>query len=341
MDSMKKSLKGTTLKILAAIAVGAALAYTYTGMQKGSTYAFIPNTAEGTISMIDTTVKAVVRTIDVGGKLPDGIALSRDGKLLYTGAAQEGNVYVIDTATGEKVKEIRTGRNVHGIDISPDGKSLYVASGDLKDGKEYDYISVIDTKRGEVVSTLTMDWKSPAHIDFSRKGDFVYVSNVMSNEVTILETSNGAVRWRIPVGNIPNETEPSKDGERLYVANVGDGTVSVIDLEEGKVTGVIEAGKGTHGLAVSSDDRYLWTANRTSGDVYVIEAESGSVVERISLGGSPNHISLSPDGKSMYVTNLEFGEVSVIDSATYQVVKVIPTGKEPHEMVFGTLRGQK
>ncbi|HSP47185.1 MAG TPA: hypothetical protein VLN47_03810, partial [Clostridiaceae bacterium] len=77
MDNMKKSLKGTTLKILAAIAAGAALAYAYTGMQKGTTYAFIPNTSEGTISVIDTSVRAVVRTIDLGGERPDGIALSR------------------------------------------------------------------------------------------------------------------------------------------------------------------------------------------------------------------------------------------------------------------------
>lgn len=339
MDNMKRPLKGKTIKVLAAVAVIIALAYGYTGIQKGTTYAFIPNTREGTISVIDTEERTMVRTIDLGGNLPDGIALSRDGKLLYTGNATEGMVYVVDTLTGEKVKEIRTGRNVHGIDMSPDGKTLYVASGDLKDGKEYDYVSVIDTDTNEVVSMLTMDWKSPAHIDFSSEGELAYVSNVMSNEVTIIETASETVRWRIPVGSIPNETEPSKDGKRLYVANVGDGTVSVIDLALGKVTGVIEAGEGTHGLAVSPDDRYLWTANRTSGDVFVIEAKSGAVVERISLGGSPNHISLSPDEKSMYVSNLKNGDVSIIDLESFMVVKVIPTGKEPHEMVFGTVKG--
>lgn len=339
MDIMKKSLRITLWKVLLVVAATAALAYGYTGMRKGTAYAFIPNTADGTISVIDTEEKAVVKTIDLGGKLPDGIALSRDGKLLYTGDAREGIVYVVETDTGKKVDEIRTGRNVHGIDMAPDGKTLYVASGDLKDGKEYDYVSVIDTQTNEVVSMLTMDWKSPSHIDFSLEGDFVYISNVMSNEVTIIETASGTARWRIPVGNIPNETEPSKDGKRLYVANVGDGTVSVIDLAIGKVTGVIEAGEGTHGLAISPDDRYLWTANRTSGDVYVIDAESGEVVEKIRLGGVPNHISLSPDEKSMYVSNLKNGEVSVIDRESFQVVKVIATGKEPHEMVFGTVRG--
>src|SRR5919106_1315763 len=44
--------------------------------------AYVPNEGSGTISIIDTAADAVIGEINTGGK-PRGIALSRDGRLIY------------------------------------------------------------------------------------------------------------------------------------------------------------------------------------------------------------------------------------------------------------------
>lgn len=217
------------------ISVGVGIGYSKgkLGFSKNNTYyAYVPNAADGTISVIDTNKHEVIKDIDIGISASDGIAVSKDGKFIYAGNGDGGNIVVVDSSTGEKVKEVKTGRNVHGIDITPDGKYVYVASGDLKDGEEYNYVSIIDTKTNSIVGQITSDWKSPSHIDFSEDGKFAYVSNVISNEVAVVDTSTRQVIKEIPVGNIPNENEPSNDGSKLYVANVGDGTLSVINLKD-------------------------------------------------------------------------------------------------------------
>lgn len=326
----------TSVLILASIFVG----YKKGAFAKYNYYAYLPNAGDGTVSVIDTETNEVIKKIDIGAAASDGIAVSKDGRFLYAGNAQDGDVLVVDTSTGEKIKEIKTGLNVHGIDITPDGKYVYVTSGDLKDGVQYNYVSIINTNNNEVVGQITSDWKSPSHIDFSRNGEFAFISNVVSNEVAIVDTKSQKIIKRIPVGNIPNETEPSQDGKRLYVANVGDGTLSVINLVNYKTLNVIKTGKGTHGVAVSTDDRYVWTANRTSNDVTVIEVSSGKVIKSIEVGGTPNHISVIPNSNVAYVSNKDSGDIAVIDMEKYEIIKRIPIGKEPHEIDLVALKKQ-
>jgi YVTN family beta-propeller protein len=85
-------------------------------------------------------------------------------------------------------KKIDTGINLHGIDITPDGRYLYLASGDLKDGEQYNHINVVDTESEEIIKEIQTPSKSPAHIDFSHDGSLAYVSNVMSNDISLIDT---------------------------------------------------------------------------------------------------------------------------------------------------------
>ncbi|TDT63646.1 cytochrome D1 domain-containing protein [Fonticella tunisiensis] len=281
------------LTILSAVVVGL-LNETWHFYRK-KYYAFVPNAGDGTIAVIDTEKHEIVKRINIGTAASDGIAVTKNGKFIYAGNVEGGEVFVINTSTGEEVARIKTGLNVHGIDITPDDKYVYVTSGDLKEGVQYNYISIIETKSNKIVGQITSDWKSPSHIDFSKDGKLAYVSNVISNEVAIVDTQTREILKKIPVGRIPNETEPSVDGKRLYVANVGDGTLSIIDTNSYDIIGGIEAGRGIHGIAVTKDDKYVWTANRTSKDVSVIDVEKGKVVKSIKLGGTPNHVSIVPN----------------------------------------------
>src|SRR6202048_4378267 len=92
-----------------------------------------------------------LRWIAVVGFSLVGIAVSADSAFAYLAyvSNEKGNsVSVIDTDKMEMIATIRTGQRPRGIEVSRDGKSVFVAVGDA------DLIQVIDTKSQSVVGDL-------------------------------------------------------------------------------------------------------------------------------------------------------------------------------------------
>lgn len=301
---------------------------------KKTMLAYIPNADEGTISVIDTEKDQVINTIKVDSQLSDGIEASRDGKQIYVGNYSKGELFVIDADSGKTLDKIKTGKNLHGIDMTPDGKYLYLASGDFKEGDQYNYISIVDTKKQKIIKEIRTNSKSPSHIDFSKDGSLAYVANILSNEISLLDTNKMEIIATIPVGTVPNEVEPSKDDKYLYVANVTDGTVSVVDILKQKEIKTINVGKGTHGLALSPDGKFLYASNRGSNDLIKMNLETYEVAQKVTTGKTANHVSYVPDTKKLYVTNKDSNDLTVIDDDSFRVIKKVKLGKTPHEISF-------
>lgn len=310
------------------------LSMLYLTKEQGNATAFIPNAKSGDISIVNTEENRVIETIEVGDSTSHGIAITPDKKKLYTGNLEKGEVYIYDMETKGLIKKINTGRNLHGIDITPDGQYLYVTSGWTDKKEEYNYINIIDTEKDKIVKTIKSDESSPAHIDFSKNSKYAYVVNVMGNSVSIVDVDNKTIDKVIDVGVMPNEAELSPDNKYLYVANVQSGTISVIDLDKKKLIDNIEAGEGTHGVAVSNDGKQVWTTNMYSNDVSVIDIEKREVIKSIKTNGIANHISIVPKKNRVYVTNKETNNITVIDTKTYEIISEIKVGDEPHEIDF-------
>ncbi|HAQ06774.1 MAG TPA: hypothetical protein DCR24_04310, partial [Bacillus bacterium] len=304
------------------------------GIRSDGILAYIPNADDGTISVIDTKTDMITRTLKVDSVLSDGIEASKDGKWIYAGNYSEGELLVIEAETGEIKQKIATGKNLHGIDMTPDGKYLYLASGDFKEGKEYNYITVVETGSHKVVKEIPTTSKSPSHIDFSRDGSLAYVANILSNDISLISTETYEIIATIPVGTIPNEVEPSADDKFLYVANVTDGTVSIVDLINRKEIETIKAGEGTHGLALSDDGTFLFASNRTSNDLIKLNLGQRKIESRVLTGKTANHVSMVPGTNKLYVTNKDSNDLTVVDAKTMKILSKINLGKTPHEISF-------
>ena len=87
---------------------------------------YVTNMVSGTVSVINATTRAVIKTIPVGTE-PFGCALSPDGKKLYVANQSSDDVSLINTATDVVTKTIRpVGPKPHGIAVSADGTKVYV-----------------------------------------------------------------------------------------------------------------------------------------------------------------------------------------------------------------------
>lgn len=295
---------------------------------------FIPNVGDGTVSVINVDEQKVIDNIKIGKEVSHGIATTADGLKLYTGDLDKGKLFVYDVENKKLLKTIETNKRIHGIDITPDNKYVLLASGALEVDDKYNYIQIVDTNKDEIVKIIKSDSKSPAHIDFTKDSKFAFVSNVMSNNISIIDIVKGKIIDNIKVGIMPNESELSPDDKFLYVANVKEGSLSIVDIDNRKEIEKIRVGPGTHGVAVTNDGKYVWTTNRFDKSVIITDIHDKKVIKEIAIEGEPNHISITPRGNHAYITDLQKNKLIIIDTTTFKIIKELEIGIEPHEIDF-------
>ncbi len=269
--------------------------FDYTDYQRG-----------GGVSVLDTQTNLVVATIPVGspppmpylfGGAPWALAISTDGKKLYTANTFDNSVSTIDTTDNTVTATVGGLTAPSALVVSPDGGRVYVASGDG--------IAVLDTVSESVVGALTST-PGASWLAVSPDGATLYATMYNSNTVSAISTTTGAVLATIPVGTGPYRVAVSPDGSLVYVANVNANTVSVIQAATNTVSATI-AVSGTYpqSLGVSSDGSRLYVANQGTSTVSVIDTATNNVVSTMPLSvTSPAALVVSPDGNWVYTADM-------------------------------------
>jgi len=164
--------------------------------------------------------------------------------------------------------------------------------------------------------------------------DRLVVVNKSDNSISILDASNGKLKWTAPVEKGPHEAEVLFDGKTVAVSDYGrqgepGRLVSLVDLESGKPVARVDLGEGSkpHGLKALRDGRLLVTAEGNK-ELAIVDPRLGKVTMRIPIGRDVSHmVAASRDGHRAYVTSLSAGGVSIIDLTTGKVLKFVETGK--------------
>jgi YVTN family beta-propeller protein len=152
---------------------------------KATTFGYVANFNDGSVSVIETARNAVVATIPLGGN-PGGVGTTPGGTRAYV--RNFGNTLsVIDTANNTDVATIPVGNGGliigAGVAITPDGRHGYLAN-------QFDNtVSVIDTAKNTVLATIPVG-NGPKGIAITPDGTHAYETNSVDN------TS----RWSTPTG---------------------------------------------------------------------------------------------------------------------------------------------
>ena len=187
---------------------------------------------------------------------------------------------------------------------------------------------------GFVVVTLTAFL---AVVPGSHAQTDLYVANLGSDDVSVVDANTDQVTATIPVGNDPDGIAVLPNGTAVFVANFLGDDVSVIDPTTHSVSSTIPVASGPVGVAAAPDGSRVYVANRESNSVSVIDTAALRVVANVGVGEGPNGIAVRPDGGVVYVTNSFTnapGVVSVIDAASNQVVDVIAVNHSPGRVAF-------
>ena len=291
--------------------------------------AAVANEADGTVSLVDYIQGEVLKTIEIGEATGHGLAVSPDRKYLYTGDMENGILKIYDVDSQEIITEIDIEAGIHGLDITPDGKLLFISPS----GDDTRNLLVYDTEKNEIIKSFDNELVGKSsHVTIDNDNSIAVSALLDENMIQVISIDSLEVIADIEVGEGPNEARISPDGNYVYVANWESNEISVIDLNTFELITNIPAGEGTHGVDVSPDGREVWTANRRSNDVSIIDSGNYELIETVASGEYANHLKFTPDGRKVLVTNARENELVVFDSKERIIINRIEVGNTPHEV---------
>jgi YVTN family beta-propeller protein len=170
-----------------------------------------------------------------------------------------------------------------------------------------------------VVATIPVG-NRPQDLAVLPNGKYIYVTNALSNDVSVISTSSNSVVKTIPVGTQPSGVTSLPNGEYVYVLVHVDNKVVVIRTSDNKIVDTISSIPQPHSAASLPSGEYLYVTSRaTGGNVYVIRTSDNTLVDSITPGGSSADIVTLPNGEYVYVGNGE-GFVPVIRTSNNTLV---------------------
>jgi len=138
----------------------------------------------------------------------------------------------------------------------------------------------------------------------STRAQNAYITNLVSNTVSVINTATDTVIATIPVGLAPFGVAVSPDGSKVYITHENIfGTVSVIDTARTTVIATIPVGRLPLGVAVKPDGSKVYVASLADGIVSVIDTATNTVSATIPVGLSSVGVAVAPDGSKVYVAD--------------------------------------
>ena len=270
---------------------------------------------DGSVRII-TTADFTVTTIY--GNPSTAEVVSPSGRDLYTAhivTSRESvdsliSATAVDTAsmTTVAIKNYATG-----MDLSPDGAQLYVATSQLNSYTQYfpGSIAVINTEQHDVVDTIAVPL-SPDTVTVSPDGSRVLVTHYDTNSISAIDVERREVTsMRLP--DTPLSAAVTPDGTGVYV--IGMQSLIAVDFLT-KIAEIIPAGEMPRRMKFSDDGKLACVTDLTSSAVVVLDTITNSVIAAVQLDGHPEAVALSADGELLYVADYWAGTLTAISIAS-------------------------
>ncbi|MDH4063324.1 MAG: YncE family protein, partial [Acidobacteriota bacterium] len=104
--------------------------------------------ASQALLLVNVETGAIERVFRTDAGVSHMLALSSDRARLYCSNMRDGTVSAFDFETGQKIRDIKTGKESEGVGVTPDGRWVWAGN------RAENTISIIDTRTLEVVKHL-------------------------------------------------------------------------------------------------------------------------------------------------------------------------------------------
>lgn len=206
------------------------------------------------VVIIDPRSRRVVGNVPTPAPNSHWITITPDGSHCYVAHKESPSISVISLGEGAVVDSIDLPGGTEEIAVSPDGRSVYVATPTTFDtvplsveeasartvGTRPNAVVKIDTATNEIVASKEVEPHiSGLHVTASgavlvsqlvRKGDALTQSDLRSGDVSLLDGDSLELLATAQLQRMPFTSRSTPDASTAFVANLGSGTISVLEL---------------------------------------------------------------------------------------------------------------
>ena len=200
------------------------------------------------VARYDPAADRVDWLVGTGQSVTHMLAVHPKRPVIYTANILSNTVSVLELDRPQqpgpppRITNVEVGPKPEGLDVSPDGRELWVGHND--DGG----VSVIDTETNKVKETFKAGGM-PIRIKFTRDGKYVLISSPTTGELAVFDASTRKELKRFAVGEAAVGIVVSTDSRRAFVASMATGKVTAVDLLSMTLAGSVETGRAPDGLA--------------------------------------------------------------------------------------------
>lgn len=169
-----------------------------------------------------------------------------------------------------------------------------------------------------VLSTNTLipgnfpgDFADPEAAAYDSARGEVFVTNLVSNNVSVISDSTDSVMASISVPGGPIGVVYDSEKGEIFVANVYNNTVSVISDVTNAIVATIGMGDASGSLAYGNGRGEVFISHLTGG-VSVISDSTDLVTAYISAGNRTSGVAYDSDTGKVYASNSKEGTISII-----------------------------
>ena len=196
-----------------------------------------------------------------------GLAISADGKTLYTSHVFGHSVGRFDLTTGQFIDELKleSGSHPYSILLDKISNRIYISLWGASK------VAVVDGSTFKQIATLETQ-EHPNELLINKSGSTLFVANANRNTVSVFDTITGKSLATIGTSIAPNAP----------------------------------AGSTPNSLALSPDESLLFVTNANTNDVAVVNVTNparSQALGFIPVGWYPTSVRISKDGKTLFVTN--------------------------------------
>jgi YVTN family beta-propeller protein len=182
------------------------------------------------------------------------LALSTDRTRLYCSNMRDGSVSAFDFRTGQKIKDVKTGKECEGVGVTPDGRWVWAGN------RAEDTISIIDAKTLEVTRRISSPG-FPYRVQFTPDGKLALVPHAQASSLVVADVASQTIvkSIKLALTKVPEPSAagvfPHPDNRHAFVTVRNDNSMLVLDLTSGETLGRVEVQNSPDGVTYSPVQR--------------------------------------------------------------------------------------
>ena len=219
-----------------------------------ATRVVVTSEANQALLLVNVTSGAIERVFRTNAGVSHMLALSADRTRLYCSNMRDGSVSAFDFKTGEKIKDVKTGKECEGVGVTPDGRWVWAGN------RAEDTISIIDTRTLEVAKRIASPG-FPYRVQFTPDGKLALIPHATASSLVVADVAKQTILKSIKLG-LTKVAEPSTagvfphpDNRHAFVTVRNDNSMLVLDLTTGETLARVEVQNSPDGVTYSAVQR--------------------------------------------------------------------------------------